>query len=56
MFFINDDVKMNIQTMPSYPVKTGYSAKRKKSWKKGINFRSGIGFICKMDLMVYFTV
>jgi len=38
MFFINDDVKMNIQTIASYPVKTGYSAKRKKSWKKGRDF------------------
>ncbi len=56
MFFINDDVKMNIQTIASYPVKTGYSAKRKKSWKKGINSVVAIGFICKMDLMVYFTV
>ena len=56
MFFINDDVKMNIQTVAAYPVKTGYSGKRKKSWKKGISFDVAIGFICRMDLKVYFTI
>jgi len=40
----------------SYPVKTGYSAKRKKSWKKRRLFGLAIALICKMVIKVYFTV
>jgi signal transduction histidine kinase/tetratricopeptide (TPR) repeat protein len=39
---------------PYHPVKTGYSSKKKKSWKKGISPKRPIAFICRMLIKVLF--